>query len=83
MLANSAKWYKEIDKKMPILLVSGGDDPVGDYGKGVKKVYKRLIKSGANAELGIFEGFRHEILNDFSYDDVLKTISGFVNGNIR
>lgn len=83
MLANSAKWYREIDKKMPILLVSGGDDPVGDYGKGVKKVYKRLIKSGANAELGIFEGFRHEILNDFSYDDVLKTISGFVNGNIR
>ena len=61
---NGKKWFANIDKSLPILLVSGGDDPVGDYGKGVSEVYDRLKAAGAQVEMKLYENCRHEILND-------------------
>ena len=43
---NLNTWYIDMPKKLPILLVSGADDPVGNYGKGVREVYNKLKKSG-------------------------------------
>ena len=36
--ANSGAWFRAVPQDLPILLVSGSDDPVGTYGKGVPKV---------------------------------------------
>ena len=79
MLCNRSAWFKNVTKTKPILLVSGSDDPVGDFGKGVKKVYQRLKKNGRQAELKLYEGCRHEILNDLKKDEVLDDILRFVN----
>lgn len=76
---NDKSWYDDIDKKMPILLVSGSEDPVGDYGKGVRNVYERLKSVGANVQIRLYEGYRHEILNDFCRDQVVEDIRAFVN----
>lgn len=76
--SNSKKWYDDIDKKMPILLLSGENDPVGNYGNGVREVYERLKKQGACAECKLYPGARHEILNDFTYDDVKRDILEFI-----
>ena len=76
--SNSKKWYKKLDKKIPILLVSGEDDPVGDYGKGVKKVQNNLINSGHASKCVIYKGVRHEILNDTSEEKVKKDICDFL-----
>ena len=35
-------WAEAIDKNLPILLIAGGADPVGDYGNGVRKVWAAL-----------------------------------------
>ena len=78
--SNRADWYKYISKKMPILLLSGKDDPVGDYGKGVETVHAKLKANGANSRCIIYENARHEILNDFTYDQVKKDIIEFFNG---
>lgn len=61
---NGKKWFKNIDKSLPILLVSGSEDPVGNYGEGVKTVYERLKAEGAQVEMKLYENCRHEILND-------------------
>lgn len=74
---NSNSWFKNIDEKLPILLVSGADDPVGDYGKGVLKVEENLKKNGKDVTCKLYEGARHEILNDFTYDKVKEDIIGF------
>jgi alpha-beta hydrolase superfamily lysophospholipase len=74
---NSKKWFENISDKLPILLVSGIDDPVGDYGKGVKKVEKSLKARGKNVTLKLYEGARHEILNDFTYESVRNDILKF------
>ena len=77
-LSNSKKWFKEISDKLPILLVSGGDDPVGNYGKGVKTVYKNLKKNGKNVQMKLYDGCRHEILNDVCREEVINDILTFV-----
>lgn len=77
-LSNSKNWFKEISDKLPILLVSGGDDPVGNYGKGVKTVYKNLKKNGKNVQMKLYDGCRHEILNDVCREEVINDILTFV-----
>jgi alpha-beta hydrolase superfamily lysophospholipase len=76
---NSAKWYKIFPKKLPVLLVSGGADPVGNYGKGVNEVNQLLGKNGCNCRAKVYEGMRHEILNEPSVKkDVIQDILDFI-----
>ena len=74
---NRGAWYKNMPK-IPMLLVAGSDDPVGNYSKGVLDVENKLQKRGHNARAIIYKGARHEILNDFTYDEVKKDILEFV-----
>lgn len=77
-VANSAAWFGKIDKSLPILLVSGADDPVGDHSKGVIKVYQKLKKWGANVTLKLYDDNRHEILNDTAREETIADIKAFL-----
>ncbi len=77
-LCNKKQWYKEIRKDLPIFLISGSEDPVGNYGKGVKQVYSDLKKSGADVTLKLYENCRHEILNDTCRNEVLSDVLKFI-----
>lgn len=60
----SADWYGKVPK-MPLLLVAGKEDPVGEYGAGVQKVYDGLKASGQkDIEMKLYDGLRHEIHNE-------------------
>ena len=71
------EYYGGIDVTKPILLVAGDEDPVGNYGKGVKKLgkwYKETV--GVNdVEVKLYPEARHEILNETCkaqvYEDVV------------
>ncbi len=76
--SNAADWFCGIDKGMPILLVAGEDDPVGGYGKGVKTVFGKLQAAGADVEISLYKGCRHEILNDSCKDEVIEDILNFI-----
>lgn len=75
--ANASAWYKSLPKNLPVLLVSGKEDPVGDYGTGVLRVKTALEKQGISTTCVLYEGARHEILNDFTYDAVKTDILRF------
>ncbi len=77
--SNRAEWYRNLSRDLPVLLVSGKEDPVGSFGKGVSLVYQKLLKSGHTAERILYEGARHEILNDFTYEEVKRDILAFVD----
>lgn len=52
-----------MNEQLPILLISGKDDPFGDYGKGIRKLgkkFKRLWNKSYNSQL--YANRRHEIL---------------------
>ena len=70
----SADKMEDIPKNMPILLASGAEDPVGDYGTAVRKLYE--LYQGEHhftkAELKIYEGFRHELLQETGRQQVFE-----------
>lgn len=75
--SNRAAWFKNLPK-IPVLLVAGENDPVGNYGKGVLEVENKLRKRGHDVKCVLYKGARHEILNDFCYDEVKGDIIEFV-----
>lgn len=76
--SNRGAWFKNIPSTLPILIVSGEEDPVGNYGKGIILVFEKLQKNGKNARHILYKGARHEILNDFTYDAVKGDIMKFI-----
>ena len=76
--ANSEKWFATVANKTPILLVSGVDDVVGDYGKGIQTVFKKLKENGADVSMKLYPDNRHEILNDIAYEEVLQDILNYI-----
>ena len=61
---------RKMDKKCPLLLISGKNDPVGGMGKGVRHTYNAFRESGMeDVTLQLYEGLRHEILNESAQKD--------------
>ncbi len=76
--ANRAAWYRNVPAELPILLLSGEEDPVGNYGKGVLQVTNDLKKAGRNSRCILYPEARHEILNDCCYEEVKQDILDFL-----
>ena len=73
---NAAK----IPKKLPLFIISGQDDPVGDLGVGVKKVYDMYKETGIeDITYKLYENDRHEILNELDRDNVYSDILSWMN----
>ncbi len=77
-LTNNKDWYEDMPKKLPILLVAGNDDPVGNYGKGIFEINDRLKAKGADVKYILYDGARHEILNEPIYETVKNDIINFI-----
>ena len=77
--ANAQDEIEKVNKEMPMLIISGEDDPVGNYGNGVRKVYASYSKAGIkDVRLKLYPGLRHEILNEESRAEVRKDILEFL-----
>ncbi len=65
-----------IPKNLPILFVSGADDPVGNFGKGVRKVYEKYRAAGIqDVSLRLYIGDRHEVLNETDRQQVYEDLA--------
>ncbi|MBT8325786.1 MAG: alpha/beta hydrolase, partial [Winogradskyella sp.] len=59
-------------------------DPVGEMGKGVKRVAEQYKKFGINDfTFNLYEGGRHEMLNEINADAVKQEIIGWLNQRIK
>lgn len=57
--------YRGWNKDTSILLLSGQDDPVGNFGKGVVAVKKRMEKAGLRrVTLELLPNARHDLLHE-------------------
>lgn len=60
----------KMDGHTPVLLISGGADPVGDMGAGVRQTYTEFKRAGVgDCTLKLYPGLRHEILNEKAHRD--------------
>jgi alpha-beta hydrolase superfamily lysophospholipase len=70
----------KIPSSLPILMISGDDDPVGDYGKGVEKVYRQLKANGcADVTLKLYPGARHELVNETNRKEIFEDVLNWMN----
>lgn len=81
--ACKVKTMKQVPDKLPILIVAGKDDPVGDYGKGVVKFYDKMSAYGKDVSMILYEGCRHEILNDVCAVQVEDDIAAFIQAVLK
>ncbi|MDP4086071.1 MAG: lysophospholipase [Bacillota bacterium] len=76
---NKIQNLKLIRSNLPILLISGSKDPVGSNSKGVLKTYKAYQQAGIkDITCKIYEGARHELLNETNKEEVYTEILSWV-----
>lgn len=72
---NRKKELAKVRQDLPILLISGSKDPVGEQGLGVYAVAEQLIAVGVkDVTVYLFEDKRHEILNEDNQEEVFQVI---------
>ena len=78
-LCNSKKCFFNTKNDLPILLIAGDMDPVGNYVKGVKQVYDSFKASGkTDISMFLYENCRHEIHNDTCKEQMIEDILKFI-----
>ena len=78
--ANIAKMNKEL----PVLFISGWADPVGDYGKGVKRAFEAFCDAGMkHVHIKLYPGARHELLNEMNKEDVMNDIAFWLEKHLQ
>lgn len=74
------KNIQKMNKKMPIFLLSGDKDPVGEFGKGVIKTHEIFEKAGIeDVEIKLYPNLRHDILHEKCKDTIYNDIYIWLN----
>ncbi|QUH18451.1 alpha/beta fold hydrolase [Alkaliphilus sp. B6464] len=82
MEINSSDWAAKVPKDLPLYLLAGDDDPVGNYGKGPREVYDALVATGHDAQLKLYPGKRHEMLNESNRQEVYNDVLDWLDKHI-
>jgi len=70
---------KQMPKDLPVFFVAGKEDPVGNYGRSVEKVFHSFEALGMEqVQLKLYPGDRHEILNEADRENVYGDIYRFI-----
>ncbi len=64
----------ESSKLIPVLFLTGEEDPVGEFTKGVKKVAKAFMDRNPDVELKIYPNSRHDVFHDNDKEVVMSDI---------
>lgn len=70
---------RKTDLKVPVLFISGGDDPVGANGKGVSCAYRKFRRAGVqDVAMKLYPGLRHNLLDEDSWMDISQDICDWI-----
>lgn len=71
---------KSVPKDLPVLFISGKEDPVGQQGKGVITVSEQYKEAGVNnVMVKLFEGGRHEMFNETNRDEAYAALTDWLD----
>lgn len=78
---------KNIDRippELPLFFIAGGQDPVGHYGRDVRKVAAQYERAGVeDVSLRIYEEDRHEVLNELDRDQVYRDVLAWLDAKVK
>lgn len=70
---------KKINGGLPVFFIAGQEDPVGNYGTGVSNLCTTYQQMGIAATIKLYDGLRHEILNETCGDKVVTDVIDWIN----
>ncbi len=72
---------KKLPAGLPILFTAGAEDPVGNWGEGVRKAYMVYTENTpCDVSIKLYDGDRHEILNELDKEQVYADMREFLEG---
>lgn len=80
---SSEQWAAQLKKTTPVLVTAGEQDPVGNYGAGVRTVYEWIKGAGVqDATLKLYPNDRHEIHNELDRAQVYADLADWMDARI-
>jgi len=74
---------REISRDIPLLIMSGKDDPVSNYGQDVKKMFKKYKKGNlVDVKYKIYSDVRHEIIRDQRNEEVYSDLEKWISEHL-
>jgi len=81
---NRADHFAAVPKDLPLLMISGSRDPVGDFGRGVRRVHDAYRKAGVtDLTLALYDQGRHEMLNETNREQVVADVIQWIEDHVR
>ena len=74
--------FSNFKTNLPLLLMSGDMDPVGNYGKGVVKSAEKYKDIGFDVQLKLYKEGRHEMLNEINRNEVFGDIIAWLDARV-
>lgn len=82
--ANREKTYSDIDKELPIFMITGMQDVVADYGKGAMKVEAAFCRHGLkDLRANYYPNVRHELHKEPIREQIFEEVGQWICSKIR
>lgn len=74
---------RRIPRTLPVLLIAGGDDPVGNGHRGPRALERCYLQVGLrDVTVKVYEGARHELFNETCRDEVTGDLLGWLDARM-
>ena len=74
---------QQMKKDLPVFFAAGGNDPVGNFGKGIHACANAFRKAGmTDVSVRIYPLCRHEILNEINKQEIFEDIREWIETKI-
>lgn len=81
---NSRAWAEQFRKDLPVYLLSGDKDPVGNFGKGVEGTAELLRSENVqDVTVKLYHDGRHEMHNELNKEEVFRDLIAWCDGKIQ
>ena len=80
----SEQWYDDMPKGVPIFVIAGENDPVGNYTKGVETMLEKLRDKGvSDLQYKVYSGERHELYTGLRRQEAFADTAEWINEKIE
>ena len=78
------KRLKALPSALPVLIISGQEDPVGGAGKGPTEIARQYKAAGlTRVTLQLYQGARHELFHEINRAQVMDDLAGWLDSALR